>query len=329
MLDFNKLEKQDFFLSEENMMLRLWSEYKLHGKLVVAYDYDNTVFDYHNKGYTFEKVIDLIRRCKKLGFYLIVFTGSNSTRFGEISQYLNENDIPFDAINENPPFFKSDSRKIFFNIILDDRAGLPSAYNVLKDLVDNAERIEKLKELGREKRDPNQVFGEMIDDFTKTLVEKRPYLEYFKVTDTEILGFFEDYRFLSNYHVADVYYNGELYPSTEHAYQAAKFLNADFRKQFMDPTMTCGKSRKLGQTKNEFFDPQWDEHKYDVMLKVVFDKFERHLDLREKLLATGDKTLVELNHWGDVYWGVDFRSGIGESNLGNILMAVRGHFKNK
>lgn len=128
---------------ESNIFNRLLSEYKLHGKLVIAYDYDNTVFDYHNQGHSYEMVIDLIRRCREKGFELIVFTGSATSRFGEIKEYLDSHNIPFDRINENPSFFKSDSRKIFFNIILDDRAGLPTAYNVLKRLLD---LIDKPKE---------------------------------------------------------------------------------------------------------------------------------------------------------------------------------------
>ena len=45
-----------------------------------------------------------------------------------------ENYIPFDAINENPPFFKSKSRKIYYNELLDDRAGLRESFERLLKL---------------------------------------------------------------------------------------------------------------------------------------------------------------------------------------------------
>ena len=51
-------------------------------------------------------------------------------------------------------------------------------------------------------------------------------------------------------------------------------------------------------------------------------KFYRNLDIREKLLATGDKYLEEKNFWNDVFWGVDYKKG-GENKLGKILMKVR------
>ncbi len=158
------------------------------------------------------------------------------------------------------------------------------------------------------------------------VIMQRPYDQYFRVTDTEILGFFDEYRFLSNFHVADVYYQGDIYPSSEHAYQAAKFLDRDYRVQFMNPSMTCSQSRRLGQIQNLYYDTKWDEHKYDIMYEIVFNKFYRHKDLRYKLLLTSLKYLEETNHWGDSYWGVKFQTGEGENNLGKILMQVRDYW---
>ena len=43
--------------------------------------------------------------------------------------------------------------------------------------------------------------------------------------------------------------------------------------------------------------------------------------LAAKLLATGEATLVEGNHWGDTFWGVC--DGEGRNQLGEILMTVR------
>lgn len=153
------------------------------------------------------------------------------------------------------------------------------------------------------------------------------YQEYFKVTDNEILGFFEEYRFLSNFHVADVYYQGDIYPSSEAAYQAAKYNNKDYRLQFMNPSMTCSQSRKLGQIQNPYYDVDWDIHKYDIMYEIVFNKFYRHKDLRDKLLLTSPKYLEETNHWNDRWWGIDFKTKEGENNLGKILMQVRDYWK--
>ena len=45
--------------------------------------------------------------------------------------------------------------------------------------------------------------------------------------DKEIKGFFGGYRWLSNYHICDVQYEGDIFPSSENAFQAAKALWCD------------------------------------------------------------------------------------------------------
>jgi hypothetical protein len=37
--------------------------------------------------------------------------------------------------------------------------------------------------------------------------------------------------------------------------------------------------------------------------------------------------LVEGNRWGDQFWGVDLRTGLGENHLGKILMKVRDELR--
>ncbi len=65
----------------------------------------------------------------------------------------------------------------------------------------------------------------------------------------------------------------------------------------------------------------WEEVKDEIMYKVVTCKFTQNQDLKEKLLAAGDKTLIEGNTWNDRYWGVC--RGKGQNKLGQILMRVR------
>ena len=39
------------------------------------------------------------------------------------------------------------------------------------------------------------------------------------------------------------------------------------------------------------------------------------------LIKTGNTELIEGNFWGDTFWGIC--DGVGENNLGKILMRVR------
>ena len=126
------IDNRDQYMIHDNVVERLLKEYRLHGDLIVAYDFDNTVFDYHNRGESYEMVIDLIRKLSTVkGIELIVWTGSSKDRYDFIRDYLKVNNIPFSKINENPYFFDSSSPKIFYSILLDDRAGLESAYVAL------------------------------------------------------------------------------------------------------------------------------------------------------------------------------------------------------
>ena len=113
----------DYYMDDQNVMNRLIKEYNKHGKLIVAYDFDNTVYDYHAEGHSYNQVVELLRELKSKGCYLIVFTASDKSKFDFIGDYLEDNDIPFDTINENAPFVNFNSGKVYYNVLLDDRAG--------------------------------------------------------------------------------------------------------------------------------------------------------------------------------------------------------------
>lgn len=119
----------DEYLKPNASFLRLLNEYRQYKSLVIAYDLDNTLYDFHKKGETYFQVMLLLQDLKNAGCYMICFTANSDRQF--VEKYLIDYDIPYDAINENPPFFKCDERKIYFNALLDDRAGLIQVYNEL------------------------------------------------------------------------------------------------------------------------------------------------------------------------------------------------------
>lgn len=139
--------------------------------------------------------------------------------------------------------------------------------------------------------------------------------------DKNIKGFFEEYRWLSNFHICDVEYEGFLYPSTEAAYQAAKTKDLEEKEIFT--VLTPAQAKKKGGLVTMRED--WEDIKIQVMYDINLDKYTRHKDLRDKLLATGDKYLEETNWWGDRFWGVC--KGTGRNELGKVLMQVREKVK--
>jgi len=134
------------------------------------------------------------------------------------------------------------------------------------------------------------------------------------------------YRFLSNFWLCEIkVLDDEIYPSTEHAYQALKFEDKNIRKLFMDKTLFPGNAKKLGRKYLMFKSNNWDLVKLDVMYGLNLKKFSEHPNLKELLLDTGDQELVEGNNWGDTYWGAV--NGAGENHLGKILMRVRNDIR--
>ncbi len=125
-------------------------------------------------------------------------------------------------------------------------------------------------------------------------------------------------RFLSNFYLCEIEFEGLTYPSTEHAYQSAKTLHFVLRKAFTWDGFTPAETKKLSRTAPIRSD--WDVAKDDVMLRCLRAKFQIP-ELAKMLLATGSEELVEGNTWGDVYWGVC--NGKGLNKLGKMLMQVR------
>ena len=111
--------------------------------------------------------------------------------------------------------------------------------------------------------------------------------------DKNIKGFFDEYRYLSNFHLCEVMFDGILYPSSENAYMAAKTTDLEVRKQF--ETIKPREAKELGM-KIKLRD-NWDQIKFQVMYDILLDKFTRNSDLRQELLDTGDKFLEETNYW--------------------------------
>ena len=135
-------------------------------------------------------------------------------------------------------------------------------------------------------------------------------------------SFRNEYFFLSNfYNCPFVFqYKDECEPfvflNAEAAFQSTKTLYLPSRKMFcqMNPSVakSYGRSLKLRE--------DWEYIKLDVMYEVVKAKF-KNAGLGDLLLGTGDATLIEGNTWNDKFWGVC--NGVGENNLGYILMKVR------
>lgn len=137
-----------------------------------------------------------------------------------------------------------------------------------------------------------------------------------------ISSFREKFAFLSNFHPAQIIYNGCKFATAEHAFQAAKCVKiSDELKIQQAPSPRMAKY--LGRSIH--LKPNWDTERNKVMEEILRLKFCRP-DLRQLLLETKNKTLVEGNQWHDTYWGVcncSKHKSVGQNHLGKLLMKIR------
>ena len=133
-----------------------------------------------------------------------------------------------------------------------------------------------------------------------------------------ITNFQDEHRFLSNFWPSPIKWKSAVWPTVEHAYQAAKSADPIIQ-EFVRCSRTPGIAKRRGRQVKARDD--WDKVKLGIMRELVTKKFTQNKDLAKLLKETGDAELIEGNTWGDTFWGVC--RGQGENHLGKILMEIR------
>ena len=135
------------------------------------------------------------------------------------------------------------------------------------------------------------------------------------------------YGIFSNLYPRPMKFEGKLYPTAEHAYQAGKARKPEVRDWILSaPTPALAAMAAHGLYTWDVT-PKWAEIKFDRMRQVLRAKFDQHPDLREILLGTGQARLVEagtVNNAVNRLWGEV--KGVGRNMLGAMLMELRAEF---
>jgi ribA/ribD-fused uncharacterized protein len=136
------------------------------------------------------------------------------------------------------------------------------------------------------------------------------------------------YGAFSNLYPRTVEFDGEVFLTAEHAYQAGKAAKKAVREWVLsapNPALVAMAAHGLYSWDVV---PNWANIKFDRMRRVLFAKYRQHEDLRILLLSTAQARLVEsaktnnpVNRlWGEV-------NGKGENMLGKLLMEVRAELR--
>lgn len=130
------------------------------------------------------------------------------------------------------------------------------------------------------------------------------------------------------------------YISAEHwmmAQKAELFGDAEIKELILN-AKSPGEAKKLGRKVKNFDPAKWDDEKFAIVTNGNLHKFQQHPTLKDFLLNTGSKVLVEASPV-DPIWGIglaadaqaaqDPKRWRGENLLGFALMEVRDILKNE
>ncbi len=142
-------------------------------------------------------------------------------------------------------------------------------------------------------------------------------------TDGSVVGFYErEFYVFSNFSSFQFVWRGMLWPTSEHAYQAAHFFETDpGLAETIRQLRSAHDAFKLAKLNADKAPKNWHDVKADIMLDIFRHKLQQNSYIRQKLLLTNDEYIVEDSpvdsFWG---WGPDRQ---GRNELGTIWMKLR------
>ena len=148
-------------------------------------------------------------------------------------------------------------------------------------------------------------------------------IKFFKVPDP--------WGFFSNFSRHPIEVEGTMWPTTEHYFQAQKFVptQPSYAEAIRRAAKASG-SAAMGRSRGHPLRKDWEEIKYHVMIVACVAKFTQHEDCKGMLLATGDANIIEDTGQGkddDHIWG-DGSTGTGQNLLGRLLFTIREATRN-
>ena len=155
-------------------------------------------------------------------------------------------------------------------------------------------------------------------------MEQQPAYENHKLDNDHQVFFYEqDFYVLSNFSAFSLIWSGMRFDTSEAAYHWEKFRKTDRDGigELIRLAPSAHEAFKIAEENKVLRRHDWENVKVDIMYEILHAKVEQHEYVRRKLLATGDRELIE-DSWRDCYWGWG-PSQTGQNMLGKLWMKVR------
>lgn len=140
-------------------------------------------------------------------------------------------------------------------------------------------------------------------------------------TDRQVFFYEQDFYVLSNFSSFALDLGGHMYPTSEHAYHAHKFPGDSLKQAAIRCAKSAHDAFKLAERWKQYRMGAWEQVRVDIMRGILRAKAAQHEYVRRKLLATGDRELIE-NSWRDDFWGWGPNRD-GQNMLGQLWMEIR------
>ncbi len=139
-------------------------------------------------------------------------------------------------------------------------------------------------------------------------------------TETQIFFYEHDFYIFSNFSSFSIEWENKIWPTSEHAYQAARFADPETKEKIRNMRSAHEAFRYAMENRDKSV-LNWDDIKFDVMKNILHAKVSQHPYVKKKLLDSRDRELIE-DSWRDLVWGWGPKRD-GENRLGKLWMEVR------
>lgn len=119
---------------------KLKNVYDEHNNLIIAVDFDDTIYDWKSVGLSCDYVINLVKRCQeKLNAKIMLFTCRIDHHLEFALRHCKEIGLELWGVNYNPEHGPT-AGKPFYNVLLDDKACLDQVCSILETLIEQVEK---------------------------------------------------------------------------------------------------------------------------------------------------------------------------------------------